>query len=148
MPGNNNLHDSSRNKQDEFYTQLSLIENELKHYKDFFWGKTVFCNCDDPYESNFFKFFAMNFNQLKLKKLISTCYVTSPIAYTQLPLLDELKVNSKDEIENKVPYKVVITEVKDENNDGRIDLADVEHLIKNKNNILTKLKENGDFRSN
>lgn len=54
MAGNSNLHDSARNKQDEFYTQLSLIEKELKHYRSFFAGKTVLCNCDDPYESNFF----------------------------------------------------------------------------------------------
>ena len=54
MAGNSNLHDSARNKQDEFYTQLSLIENELKHYKGHFKGKTILCNCDDPFESNFF----------------------------------------------------------------------------------------------
>ena len=79
MAGNSNLHDSARNKQDEFYTQLSLIEKELKHYRSFFAGKTVLCNCDDPYESNFFKYFAMNFNTLGLKKLVTTCYATSPV---------------------------------------------------------------------
>ena len=66
MPGNSNLHDSSRNKQDEFYTNLQLIEDELKHYRAHFKGKRVLCNCDDPYESNFFKFFAMSFNSLGL----------------------------------------------------------------------------------
>jgi len=55
MPGNSNLHDSSRNKQDEFYTNLQLIEDELKHYRAHFKGKRVLCNCDDPYESNFIK---------------------------------------------------------------------------------------------
>ena len=55
MAGNSNLNDSARNKQDEFYTQLSLVESELKHYRPHFKGKTVLCNCDDPYESNFFK---------------------------------------------------------------------------------------------
>lgn len=74
MSGNSNLHMSRSDKADEFYTQLSLIENELRHYKDYFKGKIVFCNCDDPYESNFFKYFAMNFNVLGLKKLIATCY--------------------------------------------------------------------------
>ena len=54
MPGNSNLHDSSRNRQDEFYTNLQLIEDELKHYRAHFKGKRVLCNCDDPYESNFF----------------------------------------------------------------------------------------------
>ena len=69
-----------KNKQDEFYTKLIDIENECKHYKEQFNGKTIFCNCDDPYESNFFKYFAMNFNHLGLKKLICTCYRLSPVA--------------------------------------------------------------------
>ena len=79
MAGNSNLHMSRNDKADEFYTQLSLIESELKHYRQLFRGKTVFCNCDDPYESNFFKYFAMNFNALGLKKLITTCYAISPV---------------------------------------------------------------------
>ena len=82
MAGNSNLNDFVRNKQDEFYTQLSLIENELKHYKTHFKGKTVLCSCDDPFESNFFKYFAMNFNSLGLKKLIAACYATSPVTTT------------------------------------------------------------------
>lgn len=61
-------------KKDEFYTQLSDIENELKHYKDHFKGKTVLCNCDDPRISNFFHYFSYNFEYLGLKKLITTCY--------------------------------------------------------------------------
>ena len=64
---------------DEFYTQLNDIENELKYYKDQLRGKVIFCNCDDPYESNFFKYFANNFNTLGLKKLIATSYVKSSI---------------------------------------------------------------------
>ena len=85
-PGNSNLHDSSRNKQDEFYTNLQLIEDELDWYRPHFKGKRVLCNCDDPYESNFFKYFAMNFNALGLKSLTATCYATSPVVYTQLDL--------------------------------------------------------------
>lgn len=84
MAGNSNLNASAKNKQDEFYTQLSMIENELKHYRNHFKGKVVFCNCDDPYESNFFKYFAMNFNALGLKKLMATCYATSPVAGDEL----------------------------------------------------------------
>lgn len=98
MAGNSNLHDSAKNKQDEFYTQLSLIESELKHYKAFFRGKVVLCNCDDPYESNFFKYFAMNFNALGLKKLITTCYATSPIVYTQLNLLVKKKLSGRKQV--------------------------------------------------
>lgn len=74
MAKNNNLHSAKRNKRDEFYTQLADIEKELMHYKAFFKGKVVYCNCDDARESNFFKYFSMNFEHLGLKKLISTGY--------------------------------------------------------------------------
>ena len=69
---NTNLHNAKKAKNDEFYTQLSDIEKEMAHYKEFFKGKIVYCNCDDARESNFFKFFANNFESLGLKKLIST----------------------------------------------------------------------------
>lgn len=71
---NTNLHSAKNAKKDEFYTQLSDIEKELKHYKEHFKGKTVLCNCDDPRVSNFFHYFSYNFEQLQLKKLIATCY--------------------------------------------------------------------------
>jgi hypothetical protein len=71
---NKNLHKASKSKNDEFYTQLSDIEKEVRHYKDYFKGKVVFCNCDDPRVSNFFHYFSYNFEQLELKKLITTCY--------------------------------------------------------------------------
>ena len=74
MAGNQNLHAANKAKKDEFYTQLVDIENELKHYKPHFKGKTVLCNCDDPRISNFFHYFSHNFEQLGLKKLITTCY--------------------------------------------------------------------------
>ena len=138
MPGNSNLHDSSRNKQDEFYTNLQLIEDELKHYKRHFKDKRILCNCDDPYESNFFKYFAMNFNALGLKSLTATCYAYSCVAGKEIDLFTPM---------TKTPHKIVITEVGDMNGDGRIDLADVEWLIKNDKNVLTKLEGDGDFRS-
>ena len=62
MAGNSDLRKANKNKNDEFYTQLADIELELKHYRKHFYGKTVFCNCDDPYESNFFKYFSYSFN--------------------------------------------------------------------------------------
>ena len=147
--GNSNLHDSSKNKRDEFYTNLQLIEDELKHYRAHFNGKRVLCNCDDPYESNFFKFFAMNFNALGLKSLTATCYATSPVAHMELDLFGvPVPVPCrKGERKRKTPYKIVITEVNDENGDGRVDLADVEWLIRNRKNVLTKLRGDGDFRS-
>ncbi|NLE26488.1 MAG: restriction endonuclease, partial [Clostridiaceae bacterium] len=88
MAGNKNLQDANKAKNDEFYTQLDDIAAELRHYKEQFKDKVIFCNCDDPYESNFFKYFAMNFNYLGLKKLIATCYTGSPVAGEQLTLFD------------------------------------------------------------
>ena len=81
---NKSLGTAKKEKNDEFYTQLSDVEKELSNYTDQLRGKVIFCNCDDPYESNFFKYFAMNFNNLGLKKLIATCFDPSPIAGTQL----------------------------------------------------------------
>lgn len=141
---NKNLNAAKEAKKDEFYTQLSDIENELRHYREHFRGKTVFCNCDDPYESNFFKYFASNFNALGLKKLIATCYNGSPIQGNELLL----HFDDVDDEPKKIAYKVEITEVTDVNGDGRIDLADVQYLLQNDKNVLSLLKENGDFRSN
>jgi len=71
---NRNLNRARAVKNDEFYTQLSDIERELTHYKDHFPGKVVLCNCDDPWVSNFFNYFSRNFEFLRLKKLLTTCY--------------------------------------------------------------------------
>jgi hypothetical protein len=71
---NRNLHQAKKDKKDEFYTQLTDIENELRHYRHHFKDKVVYCNCDDPRISNFFRYFAFNFEKLELKKLITTCY--------------------------------------------------------------------------
>jgi hypothetical protein len=140
---NKNLHRASAAKKDEFYTQLVDIEKELKHYKDQFRGKVVYCNCDDPFESNFFKYFAANFNALGLKKLITTSYVKSSIVGGQLPLfeVEGLKPTGKE------PFKIEIKEVPDIDKDGAINLDDVEYLLKHDKNTATPLKGNGDFRS-
>lgn len=74
MAKNNNLHNAKRAKNDEFYTRLEDIEKEMCHYREHFRGKVIYCNCDDPKESNFFKFFSLQFEFLGLKKLISTGY--------------------------------------------------------------------------
>lgn len=74
MATSKELNAAKRAKQDEFYTQLSVIEKELRYYKEHFRDKVVYCNCDDPRVSNFFHYFSYNFNQLGLKKLITTCY--------------------------------------------------------------------------
>lgn len=145
-------------KNDEFYTQLPDIENELKHYKDQFHGQVVFCNCDDPFESNFFKFFASNFDAWGLKKLIATCYKPSPIAYTELVDLwgNITPVRNKGmKKDSNSAYKIEISEVKDYDGDGATNLDDVAKMLKelsskentNSKNKLTKLTGNGDFRS-
>ena len=128
-------------KQDEFYTQMTDIERELQHYWPHFRDKVVLCNCDDPYESNFFKYFALRFNQLGLKKLICTCYNGSPVQGNEL-MID---FGDFEEEPKKVAFKVEITEVKDLNGDGAVDLSDVQYLLKNDKNAITTLKT-GDFR--
>ena len=131
-------------KKDEFYTQMDDISNELKHYRAHFRDKVVFCNCDDPYESNFFKYFALNFNSLGLKKLIATCYDGSPVMGNELLL----QFDDPEAEPRKIAYKVEITEVDDYNGDGAINLADVAYLLQNDKNVLSRLHEgHGDFRS-
>ena len=128
-------------KKDEFYTQLTDIERELQHYWPHFRNKVVLCNCDDPYESNFFKYFALRFNQLGLKKLICTCYNGSPVQGNELLIhFDEF-----DSEPTKIAYKVEITEVRDLNGDGAVDLSDICYLLQNDKNVLSTLRT-GDFR--
>lgn len=140
---NKNLNAAKTAKKDEFYTQLTDIERELQHYWPHFRDKVVLCNCDDPYESNFFKYFALRFNQLGLKKLICTCYNGSPVQGNELLLRFE-PWDDDDEIKKKA-YKVEITEVKDLNGDGAVDLSDVRYLLQNDKNVLSTL-QTGDFR--
>lgn len=141
---NNSLNRAKNIVDDEFYTRLSDIEKELRHYKNHFKGKTVFCNCDDPFESNFFKYFVLNFNRLGLKKLIATCYATSPVANQQLTLFDV--IGGEEENKDK-PYKAVVTKVYDKTGDGGVDMFDVAELFKSGENELTELSGGGDFRS-
>ena len=90
MAKNENLHKAKEAKNDEFYTQYEEIQLELNHYEDKFKGKIVLCNCDDPFESNFCKFFLRNFIYLGLKRLICTSYNTSPVAWKQKTIWDWL----------------------------------------------------------
>lgn len=143
MAGNKSLNAAALARQDEFYTQISDIEKELRHYRKHFSGKTVLCNCDDPFESNFFKYFVLNFNRLGLKKLIAICYTGSPIANRQLSLFDVLG----GEDSHDRPYKAVVTQVYDATGDGGIGMLDVAELFRIGKNTLTELEEDGDFRS-
>jgi len=125
-------------KNDEFYTQLTDIEAELRHYREQFRDKVVLCNCDDPYESNFFKYFVLNFNPLGLKKLIATAYAGAISS-----LFDDKPPGKKT---TKRPHKIEISEVI-EHAAGSFDPVDVEYLLGNRKNVFTQLKGNGDFRS-
>ena len=141
MAKNTALNKAAKAKNDEFYTRLVDIDYELKYYKPFFKNKVVLCNCDDPYESNFFKFFAMSFNILGLKKLIALSYTGSPVAQTQLSLFEENKPPKE-----RTPYRAIMAELNDYNGDGAANIFDVEWALKN-NGIVKELEGDGDFRS-
>ena len=146
MAKNKNLNTAAKAKKDEFYTRIVDIENELRYYQKFFAGKTVLCNCDDPYESDFFKYFTIYFNQLGLKKLIATCYVGSPIVQTELDFFGTPNENPNFD-KKKSAIRFDVSEVRDFNGDGATDLADVKWLIENNCNVVTYLEGDGDFRS-
>lgn len=145
---NTHLRKANKAKNDEFYTQLVDIEKELKHYKEQFKDKIVYCNCDDPFESNFFKYFASNFNALKLKRLIATSYKPSPIANTQIGLFGDDKTLKPLKGRPKTnANKLIINQVNDLDGDGAFDLRDIaEQLKENKNNEWSPMSSDGDFR--
>ena len=150
---NKNLANAKRTKNDEFYTQYSDIQKEIEAYleynPDVFCGKVVYCNCDDPFESNFFRYFVLNFNKLGLKQLITTSYKPSPVANTQLRLFGDDKTLTKPKGRPKVTAnKFIINEVHDIDNDGEFNLKDVAMQLKtNKHNEWAPLEGDGDFRS-
>lgn len=123
-------------KKDEFYTQYEDVAREMVKHRDHLKGKVILCNCDDPFESAFFRFFVLHFDKLGLAGLTSTCYAGSPIAGSEYPLEGE-----------SAAYKAVVTEVPDEalvRPDGSLDL---EPLFAMPGNSLVHLAGNGDFRS-
>ncbi len=150
---NKNLTNAKKVKNDEFYTQYSDIQKEIEAYLEYnpnvFRGKVVYCNCDDPFESNFFRYFALNFNKVGLKQLITTSYKPSPVANTQLGLFGDDKTLAKAKGRPKITAnKFIINEVKDVNGDGEFNLKDVAKQLKaNKRNEWTPLEGDGDFRS-
>ena len=150
---NKNLTNAKRAKNDEFYTQYGDIEKEIAAYLDFnpniFRGKVVYCNCDDPFESNFFRYFVLNFKKLRLKQLITASYKPSPVANTQLGLFGDDKTIIKLKGRPKInANKFIINEVCDIDGDGEFNLKDIAKQLKaNKHNEWTPLKKDGDFRS-
>jgi hypothetical protein len=146
---NRSLHAAKAAKQDEFYTQYVDIQKEVEAYLEYdpdtFRGKVVYCNCDDPFESNFFKYFAANFNKLGLKKLVTTSYDGSPIAGAQLTFGEYNEGNGKREKPKAIA--VEIEEVKDVNGDGATGIEDVKLFLKQNSHTRTRLAGGGDFRS-
>ena len=150
---NKNLQSAKKAKNDEFYTQYGDIQKEIGAYleydPDVFRDKVVYCNCDDPFESNFFRYFVLNFNKLGLKQLITTSYKPSPVANTQLALFGDNKTLAKSKGRPKVTAnKFIINDVRDIDGDGEFNLKDVAKQLKaNKHNEWTPLQGDGDFRS-
>lgn len=159
---NSNLTDAKRAKNDEFYTQFGDIQKEIEAYleynPDVFRDKVVYCNCDDPFESNFFRYFVLNFKKLGLRQLITTSYKPSPIANTELVLQPSLLPGYEDKIVREpvepkgrpkvTANKFIINEVHDIDGDGEFNLKDVAKQLKaNKHNEWTPLENDGDFRS-
>ena len=150
---NSNLTNAKRAKNDEFYTQFGDIQKEIEAYLEYnpnvFRGKVVYCNCDDPFESNFFRYFVLNFNKLGLKQLITTSYKPSPVANTQLGLFGDDKTLTKSKGRPKVnANKFIINEVHDIDGDGEFNLKDIAKQLKaNKHNEWLPLEGDGDFRS-
>lgn len=150
---NQSLASAKRSKNDEFYTQYADIQKEIEAYLDFdsntFKGKVVYCNCDDPYESNFFRYFVLNFKKLGLKRLITTSYYPSPVANTQLELLGLPPATSKRKGRPKATAnKFIINKVSKIDEKSGFSLKDVAKQLKaNRANEWTPLNGNGDFRS-
>jgi hypothetical protein len=146
-------------KNDEFYTQYQDIQKEIEKYIEYnpnvFRGKVVYCNCDDPFESNFFKYFANRFKSYGIKKLITTSYVGSPIAQTQLQLPGLGGLDNKKKLperKNKKAFKIEINAVSDVTKDGITNLSDVKWLLEHDKNASSLLRGDdkytaGDFRS-
>lgn len=134
--GNAKLNHAFIVKKDEFYTQYEDVEKEMLNHQKLLKGKSILCNCDDPFESAFFHYFAINFNELELKSLTSTCYADSSLAGREYPLEGGTGA-----------YKAVVTEAPDETivrPDGSLDL---ESLFSMQGNYLVHLAGDGDFRT-
>lgn len=142
MARNTTLNAAKKAEHDEYYTRYEDIQAELNHYEEHFKGKTVLCNCDDPFESNFCKFFLKNFNYLGLKRLICTSYISSPVIGTQMSLWDLFD----EPVQRGNGYVMDISEVPMANGRGVSD-DDIEKLLKSKKRGVKKLEGDGDFRS-
>ena len=129
---NDNLHKAKSAKNDEFYTTRGTIEDELKWYKHHFKGKVVYCNCDDPYESEFFKYFMLQFKMLGLKKLIATCYKNSPVANKQFQFFsDEELLTNRGNKAHKIEITSKDLEGENPSMENMKDILKRKKLVKN-----------------
>lgn len=140
---NSSLNQAGLAKKDEFYTQYSDIEAEVEYYRGQFKDKVIFCNCDDPFESNFFRYFVHNFNSLGLKKLIATCYAYSDRSGS----LNYLMKSLFHQADHPIAYKAVITFVDDKLIDKESGNIDLTSLFQIPGNSIETLDGDGDFRS-
>ena len=138
MAGNKGLRKADGAKNDEFYTQLSDIERELSHYKEHFKGKTIFCNCDDPRISNFFKYFALNFNEFGLKKIISTCYKNQDVdLFTQNDCEKAVYIEYTGNPNDPTSTDFSTIEVKELKGDGDFRSSECIELLKQSDIVVT-----------
>ena len=145
ISGNIDLNRAGIAKRDEFYTQLCDIEAELQFYKSSFKNKVVLCNCDDPFESNFFKYFILHFNELKIKKLIATSYQYSSYSGHEYPVE---KLLAPYPVGQEKAYKAVVTFVDDSLIQSKKNTSIPKNLFSLPGNSIELLNDDGDFRSN
>lgn len=136
---NANLQTAKNAKDDEFYTTYETVESEVLHYAEHFYGKSVLCNCDDPFESNFCKFFLKNFNALSLRRLICTSYCPSAVTGTRLNLFDNWRISEKN-------TGYVLDVEKFSNVKGEISDFEITSFLQSAK-VIKRLNGNGDFRS-
>lgn len=135
---NERFDNAKKNKNDEFYTRLEDIEKELNHYKEYFKGKTIFCNCDDPRISNFFKYFALNFNEFGLKKLISTCYKNQDVdLFTQNDCEKAVYIEYTGNPNDPTSTDFSTIEVKELKGDGDFRSQECIELLKQSDVVIT-----------
>lgn len=135
---NRNLDTAKKTKNDEFYTRIEDIERELSHYKEYFKGKTILCNCDDPRVSNFFKYFALNFNEFGLKKIITTCYKNQDVdLFTQNDCEKAVYIEYEGNPSDPTSTDFSTIQVKELKGDGDFRSAECVELLKQADIVVT-----------
>lgn len=138
LMANERFDNAKKNKNDEFYTRIEDIEKELSHYKNHFKGKTILCNCDDPRVSNFFKYFALNFNEFGLKKIITTCYKNQDVdLFTQNDSEKAVYIEYEGNPNDPTSTDFSTIQVKELKGDGDFRSAECVELLKQADIVVT-----------